>query len=165
MAAQIITKDYLNYLFNYKDGELYWKNKTSPFVNIVINQKAGCVSKDGYKKIAINKKSYGTHRIIFMMFNGYMPDQVDHKDNNPANNKIENLREATISQNMQNAVISKRNKSGIKGVNFHKASKQWIVRLSINNVRKYFGTYNDIDYAKFVADAMRYKYHGKFARG
>jgi len=164
MAAQIITKDYLNYLFEYKNGELFWKNKTSQFSNIKIGQKAGCFDKDGYIVIVLNKKQYGAHRLIFMMNYGYMPSQIDHADNNPSNNCIKNLREATISQNMQNAIISKRNKSGVKGINFDKNSKKWIVRLAVNGERKYFGVYNDIDYAKFVINAMRYKYHGKFAR-
>ena len=165
MAAQIITKDYLNYLFEYKNGELFWKNKTSQFANIKIGQKAGAFGKEDYQYVAFNKIRKPLHSVIYCMFYGKMPKMIDHIDGNVYNNKIENLREVSHSQNMQNSKKRKDNNSGIKGVNFHNSSKKWIVRLAINGVRKYFGSYNDIDYAKFVADAMRYKYHGKFARG
>lgn len=164
MAAQIITKDYLNYLFEYKNGKILWKNKTSKHANVVIGKEAGHLRSDGYKQVVINNKIYQTHRIIFMMFNGFMPDKIDHKDNNPSNNLIENLREASHCQNMHNAKKRKDNSSGYKNINFHKATNSWIVRIAINGVRKHFGCYKDIDYAKFVADAMRYKYHGKFAK-
>jgi hypothetical protein len=125
-------------LFDYKDGELFWKNKTSPFSNIKIGQKAGCFDKYGYIVIYLNKKQYGAHRLIFMMHYGYIPQQIDHSDNNPSNNCIENLREATISQNMQNAIISKRNNSGIKGVNFDKKS---ISSINLNKKLKSLYTY------------------------
>ena len=35
--------------------------------------------------------------------------------------------------------------------------------MTVNGINKYFGAYKDIDYAKFVAEAMRYKYHKEFA--
>ena len=47
---------------------------------------------------------------------------------------------------------------------WNKTNKKWVVRINVNGKRKSFGTYNDIDYAKFVADAMRHKYHGNVAR-
>ena len=38
-----------------------------------------------------------------------------------------------------------------------------MVRLNVDGKTKYFGTYYDIDYAKFVSDSMRYKYHKNFS--
>ena len=50
MAEQIITKEYLNELFEYRDGQLYWKFKKSPSVNI--NKPLGYVAnKDRYSKV------------------------------------------------------------------------------------------------------------------
>ena len=162
MAAQIITKDYLNYLFDYKNGELFWKNPIS--TKLKIGQKAGSKGSNNYLKVSINGKLYLNHRIIFMMHYGYFPKIVDHIDNNSLNNLIENLRLATKSQNQHNANISKNNKSGIKGIYWHKANSKWKVQFKLNGKKMYFGEYNDIDYAKFVVEAMRYKYHKEFAR-
>jgi len=163
MAAQIITKDYLNYLFDYKNGELFWKNPKSNRVKI--GQKAGSKNNKGYFKTAINGKYFLNHRIIFMIHYGFLPKMIDHIDNNSENNFIENLRPATRSENQHNSKISQNNTSGIKGIYWNKKSKKWKTQFKLNNKKMYFGEYNDIDYAKFVIDAMRYKYHKEFARG
>ena len=97
-----------------------------------------------------------------MWHNGYFPIQVDHVNNNKTDNRIENLRPATNGQNRQNTSIQKNNTSGFKGV--YKQKNKWRVRLMIEGKSKSFGLYNDIDYAKFVADVMRHKYHQEFAR-
>ena len=158
----MITKDLVNNLFEYKDGELYWKVATGS--RAVVGKMAGSLNHDGYKRIKINNKLYSTHRLIFLMFNGYLPECVDHIDGNPSNNIIENLRQATKAQNCLNSKLLNRNKSGIKGVSWNKQKKAWVVQLMVNNAKKYFGHYHDIAVAKFVADAMRYKYHKEFAR-
>ena len=161
MAAQIITKDYLNYLFDYKNGELFWKNPIS--TKLKIGQKAGSKGSNNYLKVSINGKFYLNHRIIFMMHYGYFPRLVDHKDTNSLNNKIHNLRDASKGENAYNSKIPKTNTSGAKGVSWYKNQNKWHVKLKVNGKTMHFGYYNDIDYAVFVADAMRYKYHGEFA--
>ena len=97
------------------------------------------------------------------MHHGYLPDYIDHIDGNTLNNKIENLRECTLEQNSWNSKISKANTSNFKNVNWHKKSNKWRITLSVNKKARHFGTYYDIEVAKFVAEIMRYKYHGKFA--
>ena len=63
-----------------------------------------------------------------------------------------------------NSKIASNNKSGIKNVNWHKKSKKWVVQLGVNNKKMNFGTYFDLEVAKFVAETMRHKYHGQFSR-
>lgn len=155
----MITKELLHELFEYKDGDLYWKVDRGS--NKVKGQKAGCLNINGYLDVKINKKSYKTHRLIFMWHHGYMASEIDHIDRNPANNKIENLRQATRGQNQQNKSIQKNNTSGFKGV--YKHENKWRVRLMVDGKSKSFGLYYDIDVAKFVAETMRHKYHGNFA--
>ena len=162
MADQDITKEILNFLFNYKNGELYWNfslSCKSPKGTI-----AGSVKKDNYRRIGINKKVYLAHRLIFMMFHGYFPKFVDHIDGNKLNNCIENLREVTHSQNMKNQKISISNTSGYKNVSWNKKQKKWRVALKINYKDKEIGYFKDIELADLVAQEARDKYHGKFAR-
>ena len=146
----------LNY-FNYKDGNLYKRFKE--------DKPMGSLTDEGYVVVGFNKKSQFAHRVIFLMFNGYLPSCIDHIDGNKSNNRIENLRPATAKTNGYNQFIRQKTSSGIKNVTWHKIAKKWQVKFSADGHVKYFGLYNDIDYAKFVADAMRYKYHGNFARG
>lgn len=156
----MITQELLNELFEYKDGNLYWKNHKYKLLN---GKKAGSIQGNGYIRVRIFGNPYKAHRLIFLMKYGYLPKEVDHINNNRSDNRIENLRAATKSQNRQNSLISKSNKSGVKGVCWDKTNNKWKVTMFVNNKQKYFGHYNDIDYAKFVADAMRYKYHKEFS--
>lgn len=147
--------------FDYSNGELIWKESHAS--NAPAGSKAGHTSKDGYTRISLNGKSYLAHRIIYAMHNDNLPKQIDHINGNRTDNRIENLRPATLNQNQHNAKLRKDNTSGVKGVTWNKTAKKWCVRLWVNGKMKAFGNYFDIDYAKFVADAMRHKYHKEFA--
>jgi hypothetical protein len=152
-----MNQNLVKHLFEYKDGSLYWKNSIRPGWN---GKKAGRLN-EGYNYIKIDGKLYGEHRLIFLMFHGYLPIEVDHIKG--LNNHIENLRAADRSGNCRNTRIPCTNTSGIKGVSWHKHKKKWSVQLSVNNKPRHFGDYYDIDYAKFVIEAIRNKYHKEFA--
>ena len=156
----MITQNYLKQIFEYKDGNLYYKE---PCGKMKIGKKAGSKRTSGYIAIVINKKPYYSHRLIFAMFHGFFPKFIDHINGNKSDNRIENLREATKAQNQFNIPKLKNNTSGIKCVSWSNKDKKWIVRLSVNKKNKYFGGYFDIQVAKFVAETMRHKYHGQFA--
>ena len=161
MTKEIITQDYVKQLFEYRDGNLYWKN--SPARNVRPGSIAGYMQSEGYRSVKINNKQFKAHRIIFLMFYGWLPEKVDHKDGDTLNNKIENLRFATSSENSFNAKKRADNKSGVKGVYWNKECKRWAVQISINNKHKYFGLYKDLELADLVAQEARDKYHGAFA--
>jgi hypothetical protein len=158
-----LNKEYLHQLFDYKDGELYWKIKRSNKTNV--GDKAGSLGKSSsgiYYKVMIDYKSYNLHQIIFLYFFDYIPSYVDHIDKNTLNNKIENLREATCSQNMWNVGKIITNKSGYKNIHFE--HNKWVVRFRVNGEKKYFGRYEDIKLANFVAIEARNLYHKNYAR-
>jgi len=158
---ELINKEFLHQLFEYKDGVLYWKTKWSD--KIVIGNPVGYL-RNGYLGTKINKIDYKNHRLIFMMHYGYLPKTIDHIDGNPLNNKIENLREATSSQNGYNKKISKANTSGKKGVFWKKDRNKYKVEITINSNPTFFGYYKDFELACLVADEVRNKYHKEFAR-
>lgn len=157
----MITKDYLHQLFEYKDGELYWKINSAN--NVKVGYSAGSFNNRGYKIVGINKKTYRIHRLIYLMFYGYLPKILDHKDGNKFNNKIENLRKANNSQNQQNRIIQKNNKSGIKNVDWHKKTAKWRVSIQVNKKRNFIGSFKDLKLADLVAIEARNKYHKEFA--
>jgi hypothetical protein len=161
MTKEIITQDYVKQLFEYRDGELFWKVKYSQRVKI--GAKAGALDGDEYFRISINSKRYLNHRLIFLMHHGYLPEYLDHIDGNPSNNKIENLRAATLTQNQHNRKLGKDNTSGVKGVCWHKIKKKWQIQMRINNKVKHFGYFDDLELADLVAQEARDKYHGAFA--
>ena len=159
MTKEIITQDYVKQLFEYRDGELYWKiNKGK----VRVGQKVGNLN-NNYYRVQINGKIYKNHRIIFLIHYGFFPDQVDHVDGNTLNNCIENLRAATTFGNNQNRKKGANNTSGLKGVVWHKGKKKWQVQMSVNNKYKCFGSFEDLELADLVAQEARDKYHGAFA--
>jgi hypothetical protein len=155
-----ITQDQVRDLFEYRDGELYWKINKG---RVKIGDKASAIDSHGYLRTSINGKLHKNHRIIFLMFNGYLPDCIDHIDGNPSNNRVENLRKATLSQNQHNAKTPKTNTSGIKGVNWYKRDKKWCVQLRVNGKKKHFGYYDSIEAAKLAIQKARVALHGAFA--
>jgi len=156
----IIDKNYLHNLFDYKDGILYWKINKGRAKK---GSEAGCLSK-GRKLIKLNQKIYGVHRIIFCYHNGFLPNSdIDHIDCNPLNNKIENLRIASDSENRFNTKKYKINTSGYKNINWDKSRNKWEVKINVNNKKIFLGRYDDIELADLVAIMAREKYHKQFA--
>lgn len=158
----MLTQDLLNELFEYCDGNLYWKvSKTN---QIKQGDKAGFNNFLGYCVIKINSKAYKAHRLIYIMHYGENPKIIDHIDNNPFNNKIENLRAATKIQNGYNAKIRRDNSSGIKGVGWAKRVNKWCAYCTVNKKQHHLGFFDDIKEAEKVVKKFRELHHKEFAR-
>jgi hypothetical protein len=113
-----------------------------------------------YYKVAFskNKKKYNflLHRLFFYWHHGYLPKLVDHKDINSQNNKIENLRELTISQNKRNSPKMGNCTSIYKGVNWSKKHKKWLTKLTLNGKAIHIGLFdNEDDAGQAYNDAIR----------
>lgn len=77
---------------------------------------------NGYVRIKVNGIIFFAHRLAWLYTYGEMPkDCIDHKNGNPSDNRIDNLRESTHRQNMQNRVKTHvNNQTGFLGVTQHK---------------------------------------------
>ena len=162
----MLTKDLCNNYFNYKDGILYWnhrENKSKQVNTKFANKPAGYKTSTGYYEVRVDNKRYKTHRIIYLMFNGYIPEEVDHINNIRSDNRIENLRAATSLTNKFNSLMPKHNSSGIKGVNLHKPSNKWRCSMSINNKTKQIFGFASKELAQEFMELWRETVHGNFA--
>jgi hypothetical protein len=163
VAAPALTKERLHELFEYRDGMLFWKQTLSNVAQK--GKRAGCLSTNTYGSVMIDKKAYCIHKIVFMMHHGFMPDQVDHKDGNRQNHKIENLRPANNSLNSMNKEAQSNNKSGVKNVCWNETHKKWLVQVNAFGKRVVSKMVEDLELAELVAEEARRKYHGNFAWG
>lgn len=158
--SNTLTKEVLHEIFEYRDGDLYWKIKVA---NKKVGDKAGTLDKF-YKRVSIKDRYYSIHRVIFIMFYGYAPNIIDHIDGNGFNNRIENLREATPSQNQWNRKLGKNNSSGVKGVSYDSKRKKYCASSYLDKKSKNIGRFNTLDEAKNALKEFRLKHHGEFAK-
>lgn len=148
-------------LLEYRDGDLYWKVYRGRLAEA--GDHAGSPAKDGRLRLKIDGKLHLNHRIVFLMFNGYVPEYLDHIDGDCTNNRIENLRPATKSENNRNVGIRKDNTSGIKGVHWNKRDKKWQAQIQIEGKRTCLGYFDDLELADLVAIEARNKHYKEFA--
>ena len=89
---------------------------------------------DGYVVLEWPKgHKYLAHRVIWAMHHGDPGSmQIDHRDNNPNNNRLGNLRVASQSQNNWNQSMRCTNTSGVKGLHYDKTEKRWIGQIQCN---------------------------------
>lgn len=145
----------------YKNGGVYWKKDKGS------RGKAGMRfgSFDGrYRHGMFCGKMFREHQLVWFLHHGYIPEYIDHVNNNPLDNSIDNLRIVSQKQNGMNSKKRKDNKTGCKGVIFDKARNQYRVEITVNKKRIYLGRYEDLELASLVADEARDLYHGKYAR-
>jgi hypothetical protein len=128
---------------------------------IHVGDEAGWEQSRGYRQITINNKMYLASRLAWLYMIGVWPKNlIDHIDTNQHNNKWDNLREATHSQNKCNTTLTKANTTGVKNVSYNSRKRKWKVQIS----KKFLGYFDKIEDAEAVAKIKRKELHGDFAR-
>lgn len=109
---------------------------------------------DGYYQLNLYKngksKTIKVHRLVAEAFidNPDNKPSIDHIDCNKLNNKVENLRFATLKENQQNRSKNKNNTSGIKGVVYYKRSNKWLAYITFNGTRVSLGYFKTLEEAQ-----------------
>lgn len=141
-----IEKEEICKTFRYEDGLLYWKIKTSNCVKV--GDVAGRPCASGYRLVGFRKERYPAHRIIWVMHFGEIPElmEIDHINHNRSDNRLENLRLVSRTDNSKNCSISSNNKSGATGVYLTKYGK-WHAQITVGNKKIHLGLFTDIEMA------------------
>lgn len=124
---------------------------------------AGTTNKNGYCNIMIGGRLYRAHRLAWFYMTGEWPKgDVDHKNRDRLDNRWENLREATRSQNNANRPGGRPH--GLKGAFFYKARGRWMSKIDVNRKQIYLGYYDTAEEAHAAYMAAAVHYFGDFAR-
>lgn len=126
---------------------------------------AGAVNDRGYIKIKIDGKHYPAHRLAFLHKKGAWPEgQVDHSDTNRSNNRWDNLRIATASQNQWNRGPQRNNTSGFTGVYWDKQKRKWRVQIKDHGRVIFLGYFECPELAYKVRRSVAKTLHGEYYR-
>lgn len=162
-----MTADYLRSRLAYDpaSGELRWKARDLSEGRWVANWNAkyagtvaGSPDRYGYIKVTLDGHPHRAHRLAWVIHYGSeAPKLIDHVDLNRANNRLDNLRAATQSQNLANQAGF--SKTGFKGATRLKSG-----RFQAQVASKYLGSYATAEEAHAVAMAEANRRYGDFAR-
>lgn len=175
-AKDLPSVEYIHECFDYdKDsGICTWKERplhhysSESMMNRVNKQKANTIidqkpHSNGYLYLTLNDIRYSLHRLIWKHVTHSDPaHSIDHIDNNPLNNKWENLREATVTNNNSNR-NTQLNSDKKKGVSYRKSTNRYRSQIQDNGITYELGTFltEDEAYAAYCTAAR--ELHGEFA--
>ena len=125
---------------------------------------AGAKHHTGYIEIGINQRRYYAHRLAYLYMMGEMPNsEMDHINKIGDDNRWSNLRQASRSQNNANRNKPRNNKSGYRGVCWHKRHKKWLARIGYGGKKIYLGYYDTPKEAHEAYKIGAIKYYGEYA--
>jgi hypothetical protein len=172
-----IAKELLTY--NPDTGKLFWKERTAKYfknpknpnytkswntkwagkeaLTAITRRKSGQISRlDGH---VFNKK-YAAHRIAWLIYYGEWPkNEIDHINQDPTDNRIENLRDVTHAENNKNRTLQNNSTTGYSGVSFYKRDGKYRAEISINNITKHLGYYDTAEEAAAVRAVANINYN------
>jgi hypothetical protein len=136
-----VTADRLRYLLTYEPV-------TGVFIRRVqlgrwkVGTVAGGVHPDGHRYIKIDGRLYAAHRLAWLYVHGEWPtQQIDHRNGQPDDNRLANLRLATNAENQHNVSSPRANNtSGHLGVTHHRRDG-WRARITIAGRRRWLGAF------------------------
>ncbi len=130
----------------------------------------------GYRVISVpiahlKYKKVRAHHLMWAWVYGEWPKrQIDHINRNRDDNRIENLRESTSTQNKFNRGVLRNNKSGFKWCYQEKGTGRWVAQvelpqaLRVSNKREWFlqERFDTAEEAYSAACAAAKELHGDF---
>ena len=148
------------------DGVLTWKRSTNRGKKI--GDPVGLSTlKSGHENCCLTLSGkligYSLGQVAWFLYHNSWPTQeIDHKDCNPKNNKLENLRLATRSEQCLNRIAGRSGRAN-KGVYKREYGNKWSAQIWKNGICKNLGTYDSEAEAAEVRELATEMLHGEFA--
>lgn len=122
----------------------------------------------GYIQFTIDRKNYRSCRLAWLYMTGEWPNGfIDHIDRVRTNDRWNNLRLATRSQNKANSAAYANNSVGFKGVSLVRScrSKPYVARIGVNGKSKHLGLFSTPEEANAAYTKAAKTYFGEYAYG
>ncbi len=147
MAKRIIkdelTAERLRELLDYNQhtGEFVWRVSCR---GTKAGDIAGSSGNEGRRHITIGYARFKAHRLAWLYVHGVWPKGlIDHINGTPSDNRIDNLREATVSENQCNQKVAhSHNKTGLLGAHWREDKNKYRSRISIDGREVFLGYFD-----------------------
>lgn len=166
MPSQAFIKEWLHYS---PETGFFTRIKNPSTGPRICGEPAGTRRKYGY--IYIGLKGLGqlaAHRLAWAYVHGAIPDnvEIDHVDGDPSNNRIENLRLASSSEQKRNKKVQSNNRSGLKGAYYHAIhkGKKWRTQIKVGDSLIFLGYFETAQEAHEAYGLAARTHFGEFAR-
>ncbi len=161
-----VTQDELKALFDYdaEHGWLIHKTNRPGTTNGSKGKKAGSSQSNGYEMMMINRRRYYMHQLVWLWHYNEVPHKLDHINGDRADNRVENLRPATDSQNGWNRKVHTNNSSGYTGVTKVKDRNKWVANVTHHGETFYLGRFDSPEEAAKAYDSFIEQTRGSYAR-
>lgn len=156
-----LTQEQVRAIFDY-DGENGWLIRKKDEYGRVVNRPCGHKPNrsHGYGAVRVDKKMYLAHRVIWLWHKGELPkNRIDHIDRNKMNNRLENLRAVSPSENQHNHSLRRNNSSGFPGVHFNKQCNKYYAQICKENKRIFIGSCATAEEAFEAYKRAKIKFH------
>jgi hypothetical protein len=151
-AMKLITWDRLRQVFSYNESNGLFTRLIATSNRVKIGDVSNFIGKNGYVQIDLDGRTYYGHRLAWLYcYQAWPKSHLDHIDGNRNNNAIINLRECTMSENLQNQRKAHSvNSSGFLGVSWDSASRKWRAQISLLGKNRDVGRFETPE-AEYVA--------------
>ncbi len=160
MAKTDLTAQRLREVLHYdpETGVFTRRQKTS--IRGEFGDKVGWHTGNGYLMVTIDYGRHYLHRLAFLYQTNKFPRKhVDHIDGDGRNNRWSNLRDVSVSVNMQNIrAASKNSSTGLLGIEKARGGG-WVARIMVDRKRFHIGTYTTQEEAHDAYIAAKRRLH------
>lgn len=130
-----LTQERLREVLNYDPMTGIFTNRVSRSPKARAGEIAGGIGPDGYVHVCIDRECHRGHRLAWFYVHGVWPDpECDHRNTIRSDNRIDNLRVATVAEQRQNQSLRSDNKTGFKGVAYMTHKGRYRARIVVAGV-------------------------------
>lgn len=120
----------------------------------------------GYIAVGFKGKKYLAHRLAWALVHGSCPKEscIDHINGKPDDNRIDNLRLASVKENSRNQRLKSTSTSGYKGACFDKKKGKWMSHITVEGKFKFLGYHPSAESAHLAYIEAAKRNFGEFLR-
>lgn len=117
------------------------------------------INGNGYLSGTLLCNRLTAHRVIWALVFGEWPkSSIDHIDHDRTNNRLGNLRAATVADNSRNLTRRSDNSTGVTGVFWNKKSQRWTANIRVDGKLIHLGYFPSVDAAANARAAANIHY-------